>query len=80
MVQPCNNTFASLYSIHNKDLRLALGAFRTSPVNSLLAEANETILNSRRKKFSLQYYLSKSKPGNPAHNVVFEPMSLYKKK
>ena len=66
-----------LGSIHNQGLRLALGAFRTSPVNSLYAEANEPSLNLRRKKLSLQYYLKlKSNPDNPTHQVVFEP--LYK--
>ena len=64
-------------SIHNQGLRLALGAFRTSPVNSLYAEANEPSLNLRRKKLSLQYYLKlKSNRDNPTHKVVFEP--LYK--
>ena len=43
-----------LDSIHNQGIRLALGAFRTSPVNSLYAEANEPSLNLRRKKLSLQ--------------------------
>ena len=66
-----------LDSIHNQGLRLALGAFRTSPVNSLYAEANEPSLNLREKKLSLQYYLKlKSNPDNPTHQVVFEP--LYK--
>ena len=46
-----------LDSIHNQGLRLALGDFRTSPVNSLYAEANEPSLNFRRKKLSVQYYL-----------------------
>ena len=64
-----------LDSIHNQGLRLALGAFRTSPVNSLYAEANEPSLNLRRKKLSFQYYLKlKSNPDNPTHQVVFEPM------
>ena len=64
-------------SIHNQGLRLALGAFRTSPVNSLYAEANKPSLNLLGKKFSSQYYL-KLKPNhdNPTHKVVFEP--LYK--
>ena len=58
-------------------MRLALGAFRTSPVNSLYAEANEPSLNFRRKKLSLQYYLKlTSNPDNPTHKVVFKP--LYK--
>ena len=64
-------------SIHNQGLRLALGAFRTSLINSLYAEANEPSLNLRRKKLSLQYCLIlKSNHDNPTHKVVFEP--LYK--
>ena len=63
-------------SIHNQGLRLALGAFRTSPVNSLYVEANEPSLNLRRKKLSLQYYLKlKSNLDNPTHKVVFEPLN-----
>ena len=66
-----------LNSIHDQGLRLALGAFRTFPVNSLYAEANEPSLNLRRKKLSLQYYLRlKSNHDNPTYKVVFEP--LYK--
>ena len=41
--------------IHNHGLRLALGAFRTSPVASLYVEADEPSLYSRREKLSLQY-------------------------
>ena len=63
-----------LDSIHNQGLRLALGAFRTCPVNSSYAEANEPSLNLRRKKLSLQYHLKlKSNPKNPTDKVVFEP-------
>ena len=70
-------TLRKLDSIHNQGLGLALGAFRTSPVNSLYAEANEPSLNLRRKKLSLQYYLKlKSNLDNPTHKAVFEP--LYK--
>ena len=62
-------------SIHNQGLRLALGAFRSSPVNSLYAEANEPSLNLRWRKLSLQYYLKlKSNRDNPTHKVVFEPL------
>ena len=43
-------------SLHNQGLRLALDTFRTSPVNSLYAEANEPSLNLRRKKLSWKYY------------------------
>ena len=66
-----------LDSIHNKGLRLALCAFRKSPVNCLYAEANEPSLNLRRKKLSLQYNLKSNRnPDNPTHKVVCE--SLYK--
>ena len=37
-----------LDSVHNQGLRLCLGAFRTSPVQSLYVEANEPPLNLRR--------------------------------
>ena len=64
--------FRKLDSIHNQGLRLALGAFRTSPVNSLYAEANEPSLNLRRKKVSLQYYLKlKSNRDNPLYKDEF---------
>ena len=45
----------SLYTIHYQGLRLALGAFRTSPIESLYAESNEPALYVRREKISLQY-------------------------
>ena len=52
--------------IHHQGLRLALGAFRTSPSVSLLAEANEPSLYNRRLKLSMQYALKlKSNPLNP---------------
>ena len=41
--------------IHNQGLRLALGAFRTSPVASLYVEADELSLCSRGEKLTLQY-------------------------
>ena len=63
-----------LDSIHNEGLRLVLGAFRTSPINSLYVEANEPSLSYRRQKLSLQYLLKlKSNHFNPTHKVVFKP-------
>ena len=41
--------------IHNHGLRLCLGAFRTSPVESLYVDAHEPCLGARRVKLSLQY-------------------------
>ena len=60
--------------IHHQGLRLALGTFRTSPSESLLAEANEPSLYNRRLKLSMQYALKlKSNPSNPTYESVFEP-------
>jgi len=39
----------TLDTIHHQGLRLALGAFRTSPIESLLVEANEPSLALRRE-------------------------------
>ena len=39
-------------TIHHQGLRLALGAFRTPPVQSLYSEAQEPSLYDRRKKLS----------------------------
>ena len=61
-----------LNTIHHQGLRLALGAFRTSPVESLYVEAGELPLEHRRIKLSLQYVTKlKSTPSNPAFNCVF---------
>ena len=46
-----------LGSIHNAGLRLALGAFCTSPVSSMYTEANEAPLEERRLKLFMNYYL-----------------------
>ena len=60
--------------IHYPGLRLALGAFRTSPVESLYAESNESSLYTRREKLSFQYTTKlATNPKNPAHNCVFNP-------
>jgi hypothetical protein len=40
---------------HHQGLRLALGAFRTSPVERLYTEARVPSLHLRREKLSLQY-------------------------
>ena len=63
-----------LDSIHHLGLRLALGALRTSPVESLYVEANETPLSLRREKLALQYYTKlQSCPSNPAFECTFDP-------
>ena len=59
-----------LNTIHHQGLRLAFGALRTSPVESLYVEAGE----QRRIKLSLQYITKlKATPSNPAYDCVFHP-------
>lgn len=66
-----------LDTVHHQGLRLALGAFRTSPVESLYAEANEPSLYVRRDKLALQYITKlAANPNNPTSNSVFN--SRYK--
>ena len=74
---------AKLDPVHNQGLRLSLGAFRSSPVESLYVEAHEPPLEIRREKLSLQYTIKqKANPGNPAYDVVFNPkyQNLYANK
>ena len=46
-----------LDTVHHQGLRLALGTFGTSPVESLYVEADEPLLHLRREKFALLYAL-----------------------
>ena len=74
---------AMLDPIHHQGLRLALGAFRTSPTASLYVEADEPSLNTRREKLSLQYVIRIAENDlNPAHDVTFQPKytDLYESK
>ena len=65
---------AKLDPVHNQGLRLSLGAFRSSPVESLYVEAPEPPLEIRSEKWTLQYILKlKANPGNPAYDIVFNP-------
>ena len=60
--------------IHNSGLRLALGAFRTSPVANHYVKADEPSLYSRREELSLQYVIRlAANQSNPAHRVSFPP-------
>ena len=59
---------------HNQGLRLSLGAFKSSPVESLYVEAGEQPLELRRRRLSLQYGLKiKANPDNAAYNAVYKP-------
>ena len=60
-------------TIHHQGLRLALGAFRTSPVGSLYAESNEPSLYIR-EKLSLQYVTKlAANPRILAYDCLFNP-------
>ena len=63
-----------LEPIHHQGLRLALGAFRTSPTARRYVEADEPSLNTRREKLSFQYAIRIAEnQSNPAHEVTFQP-------
>ena len=60
--------------IHHQGLRIARGAFRTSPAKSLYVEAHEPSLSFRRLKRSLNEVTKlKSRPDNPAYSC-FPPI------
>ena len=64
----------SLDVIHNQGLRLSLGAFKSSPVESLYAEAFELPLHERRFQAAMKYALKiKSHPDNAAYQTIFKP-------
>ena len=69
-----NTNLRQLDRIHNAGLRLALGAFCTSPVSSMYTEANEAPLEKRRLKLSMNYYLqTRACTDNPAaHHALHE--------
>jgi ribonuclease HI len=69
--------------IQNQALRVCLGAFRTSPVESLQIEANEPALALRRNRLSVLYALKLcSNVHNPAYENTFYPQysSLFERK
>ena len=73
----CKSYLQVLNTIHHQGLRISLGAFRTSPVESLYVETGEPSLKTRRKKLSMNYVLKlKSNPKNPAYDCVFNPKSV----
>ena len=69
-----NKELKKLDVIHNQGLRLSLGAFCSSPVESLYVEAGEQPLALRRNRLSLQYGIKiKANPDNAAYDVVGKP-------
>ncbi|KAG5899155.1 hypothetical protein JTB14_028992 [Gonioctena quinquepunctata] len=65
-------TLKLLDTIHNKALRLSLGAFCTTPVESLYYASGEPSLHNRRTYLSLAYTATVSAtPTNPTHSNTF---------
>ncbi|XP_078051891.1 uncharacterized protein LOC144478042, partial [Augochlora pura] len=76
----CNTTLKKLDSIHNTALRIATGAFRTSPILSVLEEANEPPLSFRRKLLSTSQAIKISTtPDKPVYLKTFPTNCLITK-
>ena len=61
-------------TVHHQGLRLALGSFRNSPVESLCIGAEEPSLYIGREKLALQYAIRlAANPSNPTLKVTFPP-------
>lgn len=72
-----------LETIQIQALRICLGAFRTSPISSIHAEAGELPLKLRREKLSLQYALKlQTNKFNPTYLKAFQTKNtdLYNRK
>ncbi|GFQ86076.1 putative RNA-directed DNA polymerase from transposon X-element [Trichonephila clavata] len=73
----CKSLLKILDPVHHQGLRLCLGAFRTSPVESLYAEAYEPPLDLQRKYLCLNYFMKiQSIKTNTAYSYLFN-FSLY---
>ena len=68
----CHSNKKPLDTIHHTALRIATGAFRTTPIDSLLAEVNEPPLALRRQRLGLRYVIKlRQFPSHPTYNHVF---------
>ena len=64
--------------LHHAGIRLSLGAFRSSPVQSMYVEASELSLGSRRDIVGLQHYARLLRlPTSPADSVVRDNFYVY---
>lgn len=78
-----DTTLNLLNCIPNEAIRIATGAFRSSPVSSLQVLVNERPLDLRRKLHTLKYYYKmKSLLKNPAYNqaIIANQRQLYMNK
>ncbi|GBL84435.1 hypothetical protein AVEN_117196-1 [Araneus ventricosus] len=69
------STLKLLDSAHHQGLRIATGAFRTTPIPSLHVISGEPSLELRRHRLSLSYfYKIKSDESHPQHYKVINPI------
>ena len=71
-----DNTYESIKSVldtvHHAAIRVATGAFRTTPISSLLAEAHEPPLALRRQLLGMRYAVKlRQFPSHPTYPSVF---------
>lgn len=72
-----SNHLQLLDTIHPTGIRLSTGAFRTSPIISLCAEASIPPLAFRRRELMCSYGANmKTQNRNPAYNYVFQPKNI----
>jgi len=69
---PKENLLEILDPIHNEGIRISIGAFRTSPIDSILSYAGELPLKFFREKYILNYVIKrKSTPNHIGYKHVF---------
>lgn len=64
-------TLKSLEPIHNQGIRLATGAFRTSPIDSIMCNTGELPLQLRRQSDTLKYITKIKDLSNHITNNIF---------
>lgn len=74
-------TLRILDAVHNLGIRLCLGAFRTSPVQSLYCESGLVPLNVRRKRLLFAYMIRlKGRPDHYNNRILFQNISRYQQR
>ena len=73
----CASSKRSLDTIHHTAVRIATGAFRTSPTASILIEADEMPLALRRKALCMRYVIKLLQfPDHPTYRAIFSKHTL----
>ena len=72
-----STTLRKLDAVHHLGLRLAIGAFRSSPIKSLYVESGFPSLYQRRNLLSLRYYARLHQVQSPPVLRISEPVLQY---